>query len=46
MDCSTPVFPNLSYLMKLVQIHLYSVGEAIQPSHPLSLPSPPALNLF
>ena len=46
MDCSTSGFPNLPYLMKLVQTHVHSVGDAIQLSHPLSLPSPPALNLF
>ena len=39
MDCSTPGFPVLHCLPEFAQTH------AIQPSHPLSLPSPPALNL-
>ena len=32
-------------LLELAQIHIHRVGDAIQPSHPLSSPSPPALNL-
>ena len=46
MDCSTPASPVLHYLPKLAQTHVHLVGDAIQPSHPLSLPSPPALSLF
>ena len=44
MDCSTPGFSVLHYLLEFAEIHIYSVGGAIQPSHPL-LPSSPALNL-
>ena len=32
-------------MMELAQIHIHWVGDAIQPSHPLSSPSPPAFNL-
>ena len=42
MDCSTPGFPVHHQLLKLTQTH---VGDAIQPSHPLSSPSPPAFNV-
>ena len=42
MDCSTPGFPVHYQLPELTQTQ---VGDAIQPSHPLSSPSPPALNL-
>ena len=48
MDCSTPGFPVLPYLPEFAQTHVHGVhrvGDAIQPSHPLSLPSPPALSL-
>ena len=45
MDCSTPGFPVLHYLLEFAQSHVHCVGDAIQPSHPLSSPSPPALNL-
>ena len=45
VDCSTPVFPVLHYLPEFIQTHLDWDCDAIQPSHPLSLPSPPALNL-
>ena len=45
MDCSTPGFPVLYHLLELAHTHVHSVDEAIQPSHPLSTPSPPALNL-
>ena len=44
MDCSTPGFPVHHQLPELVQTHVYRVGDAIQPSHPLSPTSPPALN--
>ena len=33
-------------LSEFTQTQVLRVGEAIQPSHPLSSPSPPALNLF
>ena len=45
MDCSTPGFPVLHHLPEFAQIHLHWVGDAIQPSHPLLSPSPPAFNL-
>ena len=45
MDCSTPGFPVLHHLLRLVQIHFHWVGDAIQRSHPLSSPSTPAFNL-
>ena len=34
------------YLLEFAQTHVHWVGDAIQPSHPLLPPSPPALNLF
>ena len=45
MDYSTPGFPVLHHLLDFAQSHVYWVDDAIQPSHPLSPPSPPALNL-
>ena len=45
MDCSTPGFPVHHQLRELAQTHVRQVGDAIQPSHPLSSPSPPAFNL-
>ena len=45
MDCSTPGFPSHHQLSEFTQTHVHSFGDAIQPSHPLSSPSPPALNL-
>ena len=36
MDCSTPGFPVLHYLPEFAQTHVLWVGDAIQPSHPLS----------
>ena len=45
MDCSTPGFPVLLYLLEFAQIQVHGVSDAIQPSHPLSSPSPPAFNL-
>ena len=38
-------FPVLHNLLEFVQIHVHWIGDAIQPSHPLSSPSPPAFNL-
>ena len=43
MDYSPPGFPIHHQLLELAQTHVLRVG-AIQPSHPLSFPSPPALN--
>ena len=45
MYCSTPGFPVHHQLLEFSQIHLHWVGDAIQPSYPLSSPSPPAFNL-
>ena len=45
MDCSTPGFPVLHCLPEFVQIDVCSVGEAVQPSHPLS-PLPPLTIIF
>ena len=45
MDCSTPGFPVLHYLLELAQTNVHWVDDAIQPSRPLLSPSPPALNL-
>ena len=42
MDCSTPGFPVHHQLLELTQTHVHWVSDAIQPSHPLSSPSPPA----
>ena len=44
MDCSMPVFHALYHLLELAQTHVLWVSDAIQPSHPLSFPSPPAFN--
>ena len=40
MDYSTPGFPVLHRLPGFVQTHVHRVSDAIQPSHPLSSPSP------
>ena len=45
MDCSTPGFPVLHYLPEFAQTPVRCVGDAIQPSGPLSPSSPPALSL-
>ena len=44
MDCSSPCFPVHHQLPELTQTHVHWVGDAIQPSHLLSSPSPPAFN--
>ena len=44
-DCSTPVLPVYHQHLEFTQTHVHWVGDAIQPSHPLSSPSPPAFNL-
>ena len=46
MNCSTPGLPIHHQLLEFTKTHVHRVGDAIQPSHPLSSPSPPALNLF
>ena len=45
MDCSIPSFPILHYLLESAQTHVHWVCDAIQPSRPLSSPSPPAFNI-
>ena len=45
MDCSTPGLPVHHQLPELAQTHVHWVGDAIQPSHPLSSPSAPTFNL-
>ena len=45
MDCSTPGLPVHRQLPELAQTHVHQVGDAIQPSHALLSPSPPAFNL-
>ena len=45
MDCSTPHFPLLQCLLELAETTVHWMGDAIQPSHLLSPPYPPALNL-
>ena len=51
MDCSTQGFPVHHQLPELTQTHVHCVSDAIQPSHPLSSPSPlpsvfPRIRLF
>ena len=45
MDCSMPGFPFHHQLPEFAQTHVHWVSDAIQPSHPLSSPSPSAFNL-
>jgi len=45
MKCGTPGFPVHHQLPELAQTHVHWISDAIQPSHPLSSPSPPAFNL-
>ena len=45
MDSSMLGFPVLHQLLQFTQTHVHRVSDAIQPSHPLSSPSPPAFNL-
>ena len=45
MDCSTPDLPVHHQLLESTQIHVHWIGDGIQPSHPLSSPAPPVLNL-
>ena len=45
MNCSIPGFPVHHQLSESTQTHVHWVGDDIQPSHPLSSPSPPAVNL-
>ena len=45
MDCNTPGLPVHHQLPEPTQTHVHRVGDAIQPSHPLSSPSLPSFNL-
>ena len=45
MDCSTPGFPVLHHLPEFAQTRVHWVSDTIQPSHPLSSPSPAAFSL-
>ena len=45
MDSKISSFPVLHYLPEFAQTHVHWVSDAIQPSQPLSSPSPPAFNL-
>ena len=44
INCSTPGLPVHHQLPEFIQTHVHRVGDAIQPSHPLSSPSSPAPN--
>ena len=44
VNCSMPGLPVHHQLPESTQTHVHRVGDAIQPSHPLSSPSPPAPN--
>ena len=44
MNCSTPGLPVHHQLLEFTETHVHRVSDAIQPSHPLSSPSPPAPN--
>ena len=45
VNCSTPGFLVHQQFPELAQTYVHRVGDAIQPSHPLLSPSPPAFNL-
>ena len=45
MDCSMPGLPVHHQLLELTQTHVHRSSDAIQSSHPLSFPSPPAFDL-
>ena len=44
MNCSMPGLPVHHQLLELIQTHIHRISDAIQSSHPLSSPSPPAPN--
>ena len=44
MNGNLPGFPVLYHLLEYAQTHVHLIGDAIQPSHPLLFPSPPAFN--
>ena len=45
MNCSTAGLPVHHQLLEFMQTHVHQVSDAIQPSHPLLSPSPPAFKL-
>ena len=45
MDCSMPGLPVHPQLLELTQTRVHQVSDTVQPSHPLSSPSPPTINL-
>ena len=45
MDCSTPGLLVHHHLLEFAQVHVHSISDAVQPSHPLMPSSPPALSL-
>ena len=45
VNCSLPSLPVHHQLLEPIQTHIHWVGDAIRPSHPLSSPSSPTLNL-
>ena len=45
VNCNMPGIPVLQYLPEFAQTHVHWLNDAIQPSHPVSPPSTPALNL-
>ena len=45
MDCNMTGFPVHHQLLELAQTHVHRICDVIQPSHPLSPPSPPAFSL-
>ena len=45
VDCSTSNFPVPHHLLEFAQVHVHCIGDALQPSHPLMLSFPSALNI-
>jgi len=45
MDCSMPSFHVCHYLPEFAQTHVHCADDTTQPSHPLSLTSPPAFSV-
>ena len=45
VDCSTPALPVHHQLSEFTETHVHHISDAVQPSHPLSSPSPPTFNL-
>ena len=45
LDCSMADFPVIHYLLEFAETQVHCINDAIQSSHPLSSPSPLALNI-